>query len=355
MPPVAPTRSSRDDRGQRAVEQCAGVGVAQSREHQLGQPVRIELSCVALARCDEHGDRIGLQAPRHEYERIGRRAVEPVGVVDHAQQRLRVRGRRQQAQDGHGDEEAVLDALGRQPEGAPQRRGLHVGQLVGAVEHGPQQLVQAGEGQLGLGLDAGAGEHPHAVRALPAHAPAARSCRSRRRPAARARRCASQRAASSRPSIASHSLSRPRSTVRLYAGLGGGTSDPLDATRVPVSAPSRHVCCPHPPTTLEDPPRPRPEPGDHRARQHDPQRRTAVPAGALRRLQLDAAVDGRLLPRLLRRPAAHDGHARRPLRPQARAADRHRVVRAREPRRPLRRDAPRSSSPSAPSWASAER
>ena len=152
------------DRGQRAVEQRSGVGGAQPGEPQLGQPMGIELPRIAVARPDEHRDRIGLQSPRDEHERLGRRAVEPVRVVDDAQQRLRVGGRREQAQDRHRDEEAVLDALVRQPEGAPQRGALHVGQLAGAVEERPQQLMQPGEGQLGLGLDAGAGEHPHAVR-----------------------------------------------------------------------------------------------------------------------------------------------------------------------------------------------
>jgi hypothetical protein len=153
------------DRGQRAVEQGGGVGIAQSGEPQLRQPMRVELPCIVLARCDEHRNRIGLQTPRHEDERVGRRAVQPVRVVDHAQQRLRVRGRREQAEDGHRDDEAVLHAVGRQPERAPQRGGLHVRQLVGPLEDRPQQLVQPGEGQLGLGLHAGPGEHAHPFRA----------------------------------------------------------------------------------------------------------------------------------------------------------------------------------------------
>ena len=153
------------DRGQGAVEQGPRLGVAQPGEPQLGQPVRLERARVALARSDQHGDRVGLQPPGDEHERLGRRAVEPVGVVDHAQQRLVVGHGREQAQHGDRDEEAVLDALGGQPEGAAQGRGLDVGELVGEVEDRPQQLVQAGERQLGLGLDAGAGEHAHPVRA----------------------------------------------------------------------------------------------------------------------------------------------------------------------------------------------
>ena len=42
------------------------------------------------------------------------------------------------------------------------------------------------------------------------------------------------------------------------------------------------------------------EPGDHRARQHDPQRRAADAAGRVRRFAFEAAVDGRLLPARLR-------------------------------------------------------
>ena len=59
---------------------------------------------------------------------------------------------------------------------------------------------------------------------------------------------------------------------------------------------------------------------DHRARQHHPQRRAAEPAGGVRCIHLDAAVDRRLVPARVRRPSADDGHARRSLRPQACAA-----------------------------------
>ncbi len=104
---------------------------------QLGQPVPLEGACVGLARADEHGDRIGLQAPGDEHERVGRRAIEPMRIVDDAEQRLRVGGGGEQAQHGDGDEEAVLDAVGGQPEGAPQGAALHVGERVGVVEDGP--------------------------------------------------------------------------------------------------------------------------------------------------------------------------------------------------------------------------
>jgi hypothetical protein len=149
------------DRGQGAVEEACRLGCAQPRERQLGQPGRVEMPRVTLARPDEHGDRIGLQAPGDEDERVGGGAVEPVRVVDHAEQWLRIGRRREQAEHGHRDDEAILDAVRGQAEGAAQGGSLDVGELVGEVEDGPQHLVQSGERQLGLGLDAGAREHAH--------------------------------------------------------------------------------------------------------------------------------------------------------------------------------------------------
>src|SRR5688572_30965919 len=64
---------------------------------------------------------------------------------------------------------------------------------------------------------------------------------------------------------------------------------------------------------LEDARRALAEPDDHRPRQHDPQRRPPDPAGPVRRLSVEAAVDGRLLPARLRRPAARVRYARRPV------------------------------------------
>ena len=76
------------------------------------------------------------------------------------------------------------------------------------------------------------------------------------------------------------------------------------------------VCAP-----LEDARRPLAEPADHRARQHDPQRRAALAPGSAGRERLDAAVDRRLLPARLRRAAADIRRLRRPFRaPAARSS-----------------------------------
>jgi hypothetical protein len=147
------------------IEQGDGVALVEADEGELGQARRLEAPRLALARGDEQGDGIGLQAPGDEHERLGRGAVEPVRVVDHAQQRLVVGDRGQDAEQRDRDEEAILDAVGGQPEGAVQRGGLNRRQRLGAIEHGPQQLVDPRERQLGLRLDADAGEHAHPLRA----------------------------------------------------------------------------------------------------------------------------------------------------------------------------------------------
>ena len=60
----------------------------------------------------------------------------------------------QQAQDRQGDEEAVRGGAVLQPERRPQRIALRAGQSVEPVEHRRAQLVQPGERELHLGLDA---------------------------------------------------------------------------------------------------------------------------------------------------------------------------------------------------------
>ena len=46
------------------------------------------------------------------------------------------------------------------PNAVRMAAALRVGQVLHRVQGGPQQLVQAGEGQVRLRLDAGRGEHP---------------------------------------------------------------------------------------------------------------------------------------------------------------------------------------------------
>ena len=142
-------------------EQRVGGGLVEAREPQRRKARRVERPERVVARGEEHGDAFGLDATRDEGERVGARAVQPLGVVDHAQHR-RVGGRLgEQVQHGQRQQPAIGARDGSESERTPDRRTLGVGQEVDEVAHREQQPVQARERQLGLGLDAGAAQDPH--------------------------------------------------------------------------------------------------------------------------------------------------------------------------------------------------
>jgi hypothetical protein len=84
-----------------------------------------------------------------------------VRVVDQAQHR-RVAGRlSEQAEQPERDQVGALNQVEAQAERTAQRGLLRGGQPVQPSQAGPQQLVQAGERELVLGLDAGAPQYGH--------------------------------------------------------------------------------------------------------------------------------------------------------------------------------------------------
>jgi hypothetical protein len=101
-----------------------------------------------------------VQPPGREQQGIEGRLIEPLGIVDHTQQR-RLRGQVvEQRQGGGTDQEPVVDRGVGQAERGAQRSRLRPRQRVDTVEVRAQQQVQAAEGQLGLGLDTHPADHP---------------------------------------------------------------------------------------------------------------------------------------------------------------------------------------------------
>ena len=125
----------------------------------------VEAAFVVRTGGEDHRHPLALEPAGHELEGRGRRVVEPVGVVDEAEHRGLVGRRREQAEHAEEDQEPARTALRGLPERRPHRTRLHLGQLVGAVEHRLQQPLQRGEGQRRLRLDALGGQHPRAGRA----------------------------------------------------------------------------------------------------------------------------------------------------------------------------------------------
>ena len=107
-----------------------------------------------LAYGEHHGDPLGQQTTRHEGQRLRGGAIEPLHIIDQAHERFRFGRLGEQGQYRQGDEEAVRGVAVLQPERSAQRLRLRTGQCVESVEHGGAQLVQPGEGELHLRLNA---------------------------------------------------------------------------------------------------------------------------------------------------------------------------------------------------------
>ncbi len=147
--------------------QCGGVfgqepgrcGRVESGQRQVGQSGRLE----SVAGGDDQRGALGVEPPRGEQQGLGGRPVQPLRVVDEAQDGPAVGELGQQGQDGEADEHAVARFGRGEAEGPAQGTRLRGRERVGAVEGGPQQQVQAGERQVCLGLDRGAADDPHPV------------------------------------------------------------------------------------------------------------------------------------------------------------------------------------------------
>ncbi len=116
-----------------------------------------------VADCEQQGDALGLQASGHERQRVRGRSVQPVRVVDQAQQRPVLGHLGQQTEHRDRHQEPVPLHRRPQSERAAQRRGLAGRDRREPVRDGAQQLVRRRVRELGLRLDPAATQHPHTV------------------------------------------------------------------------------------------------------------------------------------------------------------------------------------------------
>ena len=126
MPRVSATMRSRTRGSSRpehdGVQQLAGIGVGQPADDEFGQPG--EGTGPAPAYGEHQRDRLRHQSSGDEAERLHRHLVEPLRVVDHAEQGLVVGGGGHQAQRGQPDQEAVRGLPDAPAEGHVQRLAL---------------------------------------------------------------------------------------------------------------------------------------------------------------------------------------------------------------------------------------
>ena len=134
-------------------QQLARIGVGQALDLELRQPGQHRRGASRTAKTS--GDRLGQQPPGDEAERLHRHLVEPLRVVDDAEQRLVVGGGGHQAQHGQPDQETVRGLPGAAAERDVQRLALRFRQFIEVVHQRRAQLLQPGECELHVGLHAG--------------------------------------------------------------------------------------------------------------------------------------------------------------------------------------------------------
>ncbi len=153
-----------DGRGRLSVEQPVRCLTAQRTDVE---------TLVSLVEPGQHGrgahtqqqrDGFPVHASGHEGENVQRRAVDPLGIVDHHEQRRRFRQLRHQGENRETDQHAVrgLGAFA-QTQGRPERGVLPRRQAVQLAEDRAEQLMKAREPEVRLGLAADRSQHPSAL------------------------------------------------------------------------------------------------------------------------------------------------------------------------------------------------
>ena len=121
-----------------------------------GSPARTSSPLPGACRTHER-DPLGEEATGDESEDLRGGLVEPLRVVDDADQRLLLGGVCQQAQRRQPDQEPVGRRAGAQPEHGRERVALRDGQPVEVIQHRSAELMEAAVRQLHLRLHADRG------------------------------------------------------------------------------------------------------------------------------------------------------------------------------------------------------
>ena len=140
--------------GERRLQQRAGVLMAQPSDRPLRQSLQLD-RVARFADGKHQGHRFRQESAGHERERLRRHPVEPLCVVDEADERLALRNVGQQAQHRQTHEETVGRLTGTESERSTESVALRARQVFQPVQHRRTQLMQAGERELHLGLHAG--------------------------------------------------------------------------------------------------------------------------------------------------------------------------------------------------------
>jgi hypothetical protein len=140
-------------------QQLRGVGFGETREPHLTDTAVREMVAIGITDGDDEADAVREETTGDEGEHVGRFAVEPLRVVDDAQERLLRCHRREERQRRKPDHHPV-DARGFfESERDPQRVALTGREDLELVHERMHELMQAGIPELHLGFDPDQAQH----------------------------------------------------------------------------------------------------------------------------------------------------------------------------------------------------
>jgi hypothetical protein len=162
--PADPVAQRRPHRRRSRREQRDGGRFVEPRQPDQRHPVIVAERKGVIASGGQDDDLLAGDPPGDERQRVDRRLVHPMQVVEADEHRRLGGAVGQHLQDGEAGEERI--DLGRLAHAEAREQGVPLPrrQPVGAREERAQQLVQSGERQLRLGLASLRGEHGEAQR-----------------------------------------------------------------------------------------------------------------------------------------------------------------------------------------------
>ncbi len=147
-------------------EQLGGGRRREAGEREFGQP-RCGERAFAVPGGEEQHDALRLQSAGGEQQCLGGRAVQPLRIVDQAQQRLLGGQFGEQPEDGQAGQQPVAGAVLGESERALQGAALRPRQSGDPFEAGREQQAEPREGQFGLALHPGRPDRPERLPCLP--------------------------------------------------------------------------------------------------------------------------------------------------------------------------------------------
>src|SRR2546426_2898676 len=106
-----------------------------------------------LPRGEDDRDPSGSEPASREHEHLGRRTIEPVGVVDHTEEAALPGGLRQQSENRERNEEPIRRRPRTQPERDIERVTLRSRQALSEFKDRRAQLLNRSEWELHLAFD----------------------------------------------------------------------------------------------------------------------------------------------------------------------------------------------------------